>query len=685
MKSTLTLRCFGVFLALDLSFNVLAIAAVTHALSISQYAVSIAALSIATVFKIVLWSISLWSFLAPYERMVTASAPTPNEIIAADHALQRVSLRFAGLYSVLWAASYGVALVWLWSLGVDRVPLGSGLAETGGLLVTAIFLGAFSFAFPIITILTATAAQTCSLAASAQSLSLRRNPHSLQVRIALVAFCIGTAPTLWVMALGYQKQLESGRTAAQIAATLAAADLARALDSADGPLAPDEIVSVVTTSAGPASSGYFLDRGGKPLGSASMRRGYDDAAELIRSHALAGPRTVLPALRSGRATAIERATSGSYAVVTVPSGGFAGSFAFDAGLFALVVVVWAPLCAFILGSVVSGPIRRLTEAARFVVEQGKLSAMGAIPVARADEIGELSVHFNELLDLMRSLGVAANAVAEGELRISVDGIGELPDAFRRMLASLTNIVQQIRETSVELASAAAEIFAAAQEQETAAAAQSTAMVEISRTMESLSESAAHVSDAVEGVLSNAEKTLNNTDDMVVRIGGLTSHANRIGEILEVIRDIADRSDLLALNGSLEASRAGDSGRGFALVAAEMRRLAERVTDSVQDVKKLVSDIRESGSSTVLATEESRKLADSTNEAARQITFVSQQQRSGTQQVSLSVKSVADVVTQAASATSQTRTAAENLKNHADRLEQVVRRFEIAEATRQDAR
>jgi methyl-accepting chemotaxis protein len=173
--------------------------------------------------------------------------------------------------------------------------------------------------------------------------------------------------------------------------------------------------------------------------------------------------------------------------------------------------------------------------------------------------------------------------------------------------------------------------------------------------------------------------------MVVRIGGLTSHANRIGEILEVIRDIADRSDLLALNGSLEASRAGDSGRGFALVAAEKRRLAERVTDSVQDVKKLVSDIRESGSSTVLATEESRKLADSTNEAARQITFVSQQQRSGTQHVSLSVKSVADVVTQAASATSQTRTAAENLKNHADRLEQVVRRFEIAEATRQDAR
>ncbi len=150
------------------------------------------------------------------------------------------------------------------------------------------------------------------------------------------------------------------------------------------------------------------------------------------------------------------------------------------------------------------------------------------------------------------------------------------------------------------------------------------------------------------------------------------------ELLDVIRDIADKSDLLALNGSLEASRAGEGGHGFALVAAEMRRLAVRVTASVEDVKKLVSDVRESSSSTIMATEEGRRLARATTEAARSITLVSQQQRSGTEQVSQSVRGLTDVVTQAAAATSQTRTSAQGLKRQADLLSDLVRKFEVAE-------
>jgi methyl-accepting chemotaxis protein len=111
----------------------------------------------------------------------------------------------------------------------------------------------------------------------------------------------------------------------------------------------------------------------------------------------------------------------------------------------------------------------------------------------------------------------------------------------------------------------------------------------------------------------------------------------------------------------------------------MRRLAERVTASVQDIKKLVADISDSGSTTVMATEESRRLAEGTTEAARQITFVSQQQRSGTEQVSQSVKNIAEVVTQTVSATSQTRTSAQLLKQQADGLAEMVRRFELSTA------
>ncbi|HXS17827.1 MAG TPA: methyl-accepting chemotaxis protein, partial [Polyangiaceae bacterium] len=174
-----------------------------------------------------------------------------------------------------------------------------------------------------------------------------------------------------------------------------------------------------------------------------------------------------------------------------------------------------------------------------------------------------------------------------------------------------------------------------------------------------------------------EQTLVTTDSMVQRIDSLSTHTGRISELLDTIRDIADKSDLLALNGSLEASRAGEGGQGFALVAAEMRRLAVRVTASTEDVKKLVVDIREASTATIMATEESRRLARETTEAARQITLVSQQQRTGTEQVSQSVREVTGVVTQAAAATSETRTSAQGLKRQADELSKLVKRFDYA--------
>jgi methyl-accepting chemotaxis protein len=144
----------------------------------------------------------------------------------------------------------------------------------------------------------------------------------------------------------------------------------------------------------------------------------------------------------------------------------------------------------------------------------------------------------------------------------------------------------------------------------------------------------------------------------------------------VIREIADRSDLLALNASLEGTRAGEAGRGFALVAAEMRKLAERVTASVTDIKKLVSDVRASVSATVLATEESSTLAEGTTESARQINLVTQQQRSGTEQAGQSMRDVATMITQSLAATQQVRSLAEDLKGQADNLNGLVARFRL---------
>ena len=340
------------------------------------------------------------------------------------------------------------------------------------------------------------------------------------------------------------------------------------------------------------------------------------------------------------------------------------------------ILAWAPLSAFFLSRDVADPLDDITRTISQVTEVGKLDEVAVIPVVQNDEVGMLALRFNALVDTLRDLSKAASSLAQGDLQIRLQGEGDVATAFRSMIDSLGRIVRQIHETSVLLAAAATEIYAASQEQEAAAASQSTAMVEIRQTMESLFEAAAHVSESVRGVLSNAERTLETTDRMVIRIGDLTTHANRIGEILETIRDISDRSDLLALNGALEASRAGEAGRGFGLVAAEMRRLAERVMSSVHDVRSLVGDIRASGSSTMMATEDSKKLAASTTDAARQITLVTQQQRSGTEQVLQSVREIAETLTQSVAAMAQTRASAEQLKSQADKLSSLVRAFRI---------
>ena len=354
-------------------------------------------------------------------------------------------------------------------------------------------------------------------------------------------------------------------------------------------------------------------------------------------------------------------------------------FLVNAGIFAVLVCFWAPICAVLFSRAVSQPLERLAAMTKEVVDEGNQTRMDIVPSSFRDEAGVLSERFNDLLDMMRDLSRAADDIASGRLHAEVSRDGELPNAFRRMTESLNALVGQIRQTSANLAAAATEILAATQEQESAATSQSSAMTEISHTMDSLSSSAAHVSRSVSEVLANAEQTLSTADNMVAQIESLSSHTGRIKELLDAIQGIADRSDLLALNGSLEASRAGEGGKGFALVAAEMRRLAVRVTASVEDVKKLVTDIHLSSSSTIMATEEGRRFARETTDAARSITLASQQQLSGTEQVSQSVRSIAEVVTQAAAATSQTRTTAQSLKEQADQLSEIVKRFEIAEA------
>lgn len=678
MLKTLTLRSTLTYALLDILFAPFVILAFSLLLGGAGGTQQMVTLACLTLVKIVLWAAYLSYELSPWERFARTAPKGRTAELAqrADRSLQSFPLRFGIFYGLTWIVTYGAGFFIVKGYGPERAPLPAQADNAIGILCLAVFFGGFAFAYPLASSLISDAASECSALARAGGYSLDRSPSSLQLRIAVVAISLGLGPMLWMVALGYMKQVESSHQERIILADLAASRLATEVAQ----LAPGaDVTSLLERYQKQSVDALVLD-GDKAQGVDGARQllaADPELARWIKSQSVRARNGHRARIDLPNVVAFQRADEARVVVAVQQTPVSASSsFVWSSVMFTVLVCVWAPVCAYALGRAVSRPIAKLTAISRRIVEQGDLKEIGTVPVAANDEIGVLTDKVNDVLDLMRDVSVAAHAIAKGDLRAVVAGTGELPDSFRGMLESLRGMVHQIRETSVDLASAAAEIFAASQEQEAAAASQSSAMVEISRTMDSLSESAAHVSDAVQGVLGNAERTLHNTDDMVRRIGELTGHANRIGEILEVIRDIADRSDLLALNGSLEASHAGEGGRGFALVASEMRRLAERVTASVSDVKKLVSDIRDSGSSTVMATEESKKLAEGTTDAARQITFVTQQQRSGTEQVSQSIKGIADVVSQAVSATSQTRTSAQGLKTQADRLSALVKRFEL---------
>jgi methyl-accepting chemotaxis protein len=681
MLKTLTLKSTLTYALLDLLFAPFVILAFTQLLGTGAAADPWLTMAGLTALKITSWAVYLSLQLSPWERFARTAGKgrTPELVQASDRSLQSLPIRFGIVYSLTWIVTYGAGFLIVKSMGPERAPLPPQADNAIAILCLAVFFGGFAFAYPLASTLTADAASECSGLARAGGYSLDRSPSSLQLRIAAVAMSLALGPMLWMVSLGYIKQVESSHSERITHAALAGSQLALSLSALDPSQGDARLVSALDGLQKQNVDGLLLGAGA-PRGSATATRllaSDPDLQRWLEGETARASSGVRARIDWPDVVAFQRIDPNRVAVAVLHAPVSASaSFVLSSIVFTMLVGVWAPVCAYALGRAVSKPIGKLTAISRRIVEQGDLKEIGTVAVATNDEIGVLTDKVNDVLDLMRDVSLAAHAIAKGDLRAVVEGTGELPDSFRGMLESLRGMVHQIRETSVDLASAAAEIFAASQEQEAAAASQSSAMVEISRTMDSLSESAAHVSDAVQGVLGNAERTLHNTDDMVRRIGELTSHANRIGEILEVIRDIADRSDLLALNGSLEASHAGEGGRGFALVASEMRRLAERVTASVSDVKKLVSDIRDSGSSTVMATEESKKLAEGTTDAARQITFVTQQQRSGTEQVSQSIKGIADVVSQAVSATSQTRTSAQGLKTQADRLSALVKRFEL---------
>jgi methyl-accepting chemotaxis protein len=675
MPQSLVARIRLIYFPLDLTFGILIPLALVNGIGAADTTYALFVLYALGIGRTLLIMFGFGRVLGPIGRWLelAAARPEPRELRTVDSMIRNGPVRIAFWVGIAWALQLSIAAIVLLYADPYRAAIAPRSAVTIGLMAGAVVLGSIPFCVPLMSILLNVPARRVFAIAHSAKIPLQRESASLKFKLVYLMTAVGLAGPVWMASTSYSVDGTRAALEARLQSMAFASDLARLLDagSAGDGATPGRLVRDAGARGAMVS---IAGRDGAVI--AGERKLTPPLAEWLAQPRSAGTDST-SSPRDGQVAARVTTAGGMTVLVVSPVAEWASNaLALTFVMFFLVVIVWAPMCSYFLAYDVVRPLQDIARTVQQITDVGKLDEVSAIAVTQDDETGILASRFNDLLETLRGLSAAAKALAEGDLQIRLGGEGDVASAFRSMIESLGRVVRQIHETSVLLAAAATEIYAASQEQEAAAASQSTAMVEIRQTMESLFEAAAHVSESVRGVLSNAERTLETTDRMVIRIGDLTNHAGRIGEILETIRDISDRSDLLALNGALEASRAGEAGRGFGLVAAEMRRLAERVMTSVHDVRTLVGDIRASGSSTMMATEDSKKLAASTTDAARQITLVTQQQRSGTEQVLQSVREIAETLTQSVAAMAQTRASAEQLKSQADKLSGLVRAFRI---------
>lgn len=353
----------------------------------------------------------------------------------------------------------------------------------------------------------------------------------------------------------------------------------------------------------------------------------------------------------------------------------------DIVIQAAAVTVCGILFALFVATRATRPIVEITEAARRIA-RGDVS--GALEIRRTnDELGVMAEEFEQMSGRLRELQERAALVASGDLTTAALGDGELYVAFDTMVANLRHLAGRISGSSDSVENAAAGMFAAVREQEAFSTQQNASLEEIRRTLEVLSETGRRVAADARAVRETSQRSLASSREVTERTRLLSTHSERIGEILMLIQDIADKSDLLALNAALEGTRAGEVGRGFSLVAEEMRRLSEHVMDSVRDIRKLVADMGEASHASMLATEQGIKLAQETAEAAAKISEAVERQLEGTDQVKTAADEIVHVVNESLKGSGETTQLAETLLELAGALSQAVEAFQVGELVRGD--
>lgn len=339
-------------------------------------------------------------------------------------------------------------------------------------------------------------------------------------------------------------------------------------------------------------------------------------------------------------------------------------------------------------------------AANDLAQEIKISNYESIGIKSQDEVGQLVASIENTLDVKNNMGNAMN----------------------RMIENLNNVIRQINDGSVQLVSAASEIASTSEQASRGAQDQSrqveqisSAIQEMTATILQASKNTSEANEVAQGAADTAtsggqivsqtilgmEEVTKSADQTSGIVNELATASDKIGEIVTVIDDIADQTNLLALNAAIEAARAGEQGRGFAVVADEVRKLAERtgratgeITDMIKgiqdDTERAVASMDAAGKVVEGATEKVNQAGGSLNEIVSmnqkvmdmisQVATASEQQSSAAEQISRTIEQVSSVTIQSAKGAEQSAAAAEELNQQAESMKQMVSRFKIKETT-----